>query len=268
VWAARTVKSAWELERTGRAADALVALFAAAPGALRPGRAEVEVMHELDGVLRRHGHEGTVRTRGDSDPQPLGEVLSGPSGAVPGGAEVPLCGPGTSPAQGRGPGWRALRRGDAVVVDFAATVEGYQADAARTFFLGAADARLLEAYAVCRRALREAETLLRPGVPASAAYERGLEVAREAGFGEHWMGAGPTPVRFVGHSLGLELNEPPYLARGWEEPFAAGNVVAVEPKLVFPGVAAVGLENTYVVQSDGPPRCLTPIDEDALVVPA
>jgi Xaa-Pro aminopeptidase len=61
-------------------------------------------------------------------------------------------------------------------------------------------------------------------------------------------------VRFVGHGVGLEINERPFLAQGFSAPLVSGNVIAVEPKLVFPGLGAVGVENTYVVEDDGPVR--------------
>ena len=74
-----------------------------------------------------------------------------------------------------------------------------------------------------------------PARPAAPLYERALEVAAEAGHAERFMGAGDGRVRFVGHCIGLELNEPPYLARGYAQPLEAGNVVAIEPKLAFTG---------------------------------
>ena len=78
------------------------------------------------------------------------------------------------------------------------------------------------AYETCRRILAECVALLRPGTPGSALYERALEVATEAGYGERFMGAGDGRVRFVGHCIGLELNEPPYLAHGYAQPLEAG----------------------------------------------
>ena len=124
---------------------------------------------------------------------------------------------------------------------------------------------LLEAYETCRRILAECVALLRPGTPGSALYERALEVAGEAGHGERFMGAGDSRVRFVGHCIGLELNEPPYLAHGYAQPLEAGNVVAIEPKLVFTGLGAVGVENSYHVRDDGPVQ-LTGATEDAVIV--
>jgi Xaa-Pro aminopeptidase len=147
------------------------------------------------------------------------------------------------------------------VVDICGYAQGYLSDQTRTFALGRIDPRLEQAYAACRSILAELVPLVRAGTPGTALYDRGLELATEAGFGEHFMGHGPTRVRFVGHCIGLELNEPPYLAHGFEGVLEPGNVVAVEPKLVFPGLGAVGLENTYLVGEDGA-ETLTWADEE------
>ena len=82
------------------------------------------------------------------------------------------------------------------------------------------------------------------------------------------MGHGPARVRFVGHGIGLELNEPPALAAGSGHQLAAGMVLAIEPKLVLAGLGAVGLENSYLVRSDGPPLQLTSGSEEPIVVAA
>ena len=93
-----------------------------------------------------------------------------------------------------------------------------------------------------------------PGTPWQLPYLRGLELATEAGFGDGWMGS----VSFIGHGIGLEINEPPFLARGLDAPLEAGNVIAVEPKLAFAGIGAVGIENSYLVRDQGGPENLTP----------
>jgi Xaa-Pro aminopeptidase len=157
-----------------------------------------------------------------------------------------------------------LRDGDAVLIDVSGLAEGYVSDQTRTFFVGRADPVLLAAYETCRRILAECAALLRPGTPGSAVYERALEIAREAGYGERFMGAGEGRVRFVGHCIGLELNEPPYLAHGYGEPLAEGNVAAIEPKLAFSGLGAVGVENSYLVGPSGPIQ-LTGASEEPVI---
>jgi Xaa-Pro aminopeptidase len=75
------------------------------------------------------------------------------------------------------------------------------------------------------------------------------------------MGHGADRVRFLGHGVGLEIDELPVLAPGFDSPLEVGNVIAVEPKFVFPGRGAVGIENMYAVTSDGWEQITTASEE-------
>ena len=248
----RAVKSGWEVERIRAAATQLAAAFSAAPAIVAEQPTDRAVQVELEHVLRRAGHQGPMRFRGLNGQMFYGAVLAGPDGAIAPWADTPLGGPGPNPAVGKGPGGWQIRSGDAVTVDLVGGVDGYLADATRTYFRGQPNPLLAEALGVCETILAELETLMVPGVPAELLYQRGLDLATAAGFGEAWMGHGDSRVRFVGHGVGLEINERPFLAAGFADALVAGNVIAVEPKLVFPGVGAVGIENTYRVAEGGP----------------
>ena len=265
LWGARSRKTAWEVERIRAACAQSGAAFERAPALLRPGRSETEVLDDLFACMRERGHEGGIRFRGINSEFLFGQVLAGESASVPGPTETPFHGPGLSTAQGRGVSRRRLQRGDAIAVDISGLSEGYTSDQTRTFFLGEPDPELLAALELCRAILAECVALLEPGTPASALYERGLELATEAGHAEHFMGATEQRVRFIGHCIGLELNEPPYLARGWHEPLAVGNVVAIEPKLQFARRGAVGVENSYLITPTGPVQLTTGSDEPVIV---
>ena len=250
----RAVKSPWEAGCMRRAAAQLGEAFRAAPDLVAHEETDLAIQIELERVLRRAGHQGPLRFRGLNGVMFYGAVLAGPDGAVAPWADTPLGGPGPNAAVGKGPGGWRIADGDAVTVDLVGAADGYLADATRTFFRGEPRAPLAEALRVCAAILDDLEGLMRPGVPAQDLYRRGLELATDAGFGDHWMGHGPARVRFVGHGIGLDINERPFLAEGFEAPLAAGNAIAVEPKLVFPGVGAVGVENSYLVTESGPER--------------
>ncbi len=250
----RAVKSTWELTMIGKAAEQVAAAFVAAPALVAEQPTDRAIQIELEHLMRQAGHQGPLRFRGLNGQMFYGAVLAGPDGAIAPWADTPLGGPGPSAAVGKGPSGWEIRDGDAVTVDLVGGWEGYLADATRTFFRGTPNPQLAEALAVCESILAALEELMVPGTPAEQLYLRGLELATEAGFGDHWMGHGPGRVRFVGHGVGLEINERPFLAQGFADPLAFGNVIAVEPKLVFPGLGAVGVENTYAVDRDGPIR--------------
>jgi Xaa-Pro aminopeptidase len=247
----RAVKSEWELERM-RAAAAQVRIAAEAiPGLIGVGVLESKVQLEVERVLREHGHQGQLRFRGFNQEMHYGQVLGGPSGAVPGYSDSPLCGPGPNAVLGKGPDGHELRAGDPVIVDLVGGFEGYLADQTRTFSVGRAPDDLRAAYDASVAILRGAEGLIRPGTPASALFHLAERMAGDAGLAEHFMGHGLGRVRFLGHGVGMEIDELPVLAPGFDDPLEEGHVIAVEPKFVFPGRGAVGIENMYAVTADG-----------------
>jgi Xaa-Pro dipeptidase len=253
----RARKSPGEVACVRLAGEQVKAAFTAAEDLVGRCATDLEIQIELERVLRRSGHQGPLRFRGLNGLMFYGAVLAGADGAVPPWADTPLGGPGPNRAVGKGPGGWRIRDGDAITVDLVGAADGYVADATRTFFRGAGRGPLPQALAVCEGILAELETMLCPGVPAEDLFHRGGELAEQAGFGENWMGCGSGRVRFVGHGVGLEVNERPFLAAGMSEPLAEGNVIAVEPKLVFPEIGAVGVENTYLVTGGEAPERLT-----------
>jgi Xaa-Pro dipeptidase len=148
-----------------------------------------------------------------------------------------------------------------VIVDLVGGHEGYLADQTRTFSVGAAPADLRRAHEVAVAILRAVEAELRPGAVPSALFALADELARDEGLGDHFMGHGDDRVRFLGHGVGLEIDELPVLAPGFDQPLEAGHVVAVEPKFVFPGRGAVGIENMYGVTGDGWEKMTTASEE-------
>jgi len=251
VRAVRAVKSPWELERMRVAAGQVRDAAHAIPGLLGVGTAESKVQLEVEKLLRLGGHQGQLRFRGFNQEMHYGQVLGGPSGAVAGYSDSPLCGPGPNTVLGKGPDGHVLESGDPVIADLVGGHEGYLADQTRTFAVGRLAGDLRRAYDVCVEILRATEAELRPGAVPSRLYERSAEMAVDAGLEEHFMGFGPQRIRFLGHGVGLEIDELPILAPGFDEPIAEGHVIAVEPKMVFPGRGAVGIENMYAVTADG-----------------
>jgi Xaa-Pro dipeptidase len=111
----------------------------------------------------------------------------------------------------------------------------------------------------------EMESSVRPGDSPLHIYERAVEKAGKAGLAENFMGSGEGKVAFVGHGLGLEINEWPILGRGYRKSLQAGNVFAFEPKFIFPGEGAVGIEMDYVVKENGVKR-ITSFPKELIVV--
>ena len=247
----RARKSDWELARMRAAAEQVRQGAEAVPGLLRAGTRESQVQLEVERVLRLAGHQGQLRFRGFNQEMHYGQVLAGPSGAVPGYSDSPLCGPGPNPVLGKGADGHVLAPGDPVIADLVGGHDGWLADQTRTFGVGRVDADLRAAHDCAVSILRAVEAEIRPGTPASSLYDLAEGIALDAGLDDHFMGAGAQRVRFLGHGVGMEIDELPVLAPGFDEPLEPGNVIAVEPKFVFPGRGAVGIENMYAVTADG-----------------
>ena len=104
-----------------------------------------------------------------------------------------------------------------------------------------------------------------PGTIVGDIYNLALEFVTEAGYADYFMGAESQRIRFVGHGLGLEVDEYPFLAKGQQMRLKEGMVIALEPKLVIPGKGVVGIENTHVVTAGGLEQ-MTKFEEGIIVV--
>jgi Xaa-Pro aminopeptidase len=118
-------------------------------------------------------------------------------------------------------------------------------------------AELREAYELAREILHKVAARARLGVTASSLYDLAVGLAGD----RREFFASAERVSFVGHGFGLELDEPPFLARGWDEPLGEGMVFALEPKFFYPGRGAVGVENSYAVTGDGVEQLTTAPEE-------
>ncbi len=260
----RSVKSASELALMREGGRRLSAVLAEIPTFLRPGLREVDASAELEGRLRRAGSEGLPRVRAFNSDPPAGVVVAGDGAAEPGYFDGPVVGRGMSAAYPQGASTRVIRENEPVLLDFTAVFGGYVVDAARTAACGALTPALERAFEIACAIQDELARSLRPGVPCRELWEHARAMAEQARLGEFFMGPPGDQARFVGHGIGLELDELPVLAPGFDGPLVAGQTLAVEPKFVFPGVGAVGIENSWVVTEDGGER-LTPGAPDAIL---
>ena len=254
----RAKKSAYELaimERAGRIHRRV--LEDAVPGMLREGMSEAELGGEVFSRLVREGHHGITRFGMFGTEMVLGQFGFGENSLYPTGFDGPGGCRGMAPgAPVLGSRDRTLRSGDLVFVDCGCGVQGYHTDKTVTYmFRGPVSEEAVEAHYRCVEVQDETASMLRPGVMPSEIYETilgGLDPA----FLENFMGYGNRRVQFLGHGIGLAVDEAPAIARGFDEPLEEGMVFAIEPKKGVRGVGMVGIENTFVVTRGGG-RCIT-----------
>ncbi len=261
----RAVKSAWEIERIAAAAGLVAAVWARIPEILREGMTEAAFAGRVEAEARALGHQGVIRMRAFNGEMFYGQLLTGVSGAVPSFLDTPLAGTGLSAAVAQGVSFKAIGRGEPVVFDFVPALDGYIADFTRMFVARRAAGRA-RARPRRRAAGAGGRGRLRPPRRHLPRALRGCARGRRRrrGWRAHFMGYGPAQVRFVGHGVGLELDELPVLSPN-DLVLEEGMVFALEPKFVFPGVGAVGIENTWVVTAGGIER-LTRAPEEIVVL--
>ncbi len=247
----RAVKSSYEVNLIREAARFSDHLAGFVPEVLREGMTEVELAGRIEAEARRCGHQGLVRMRLFGGELFYGHVMAGATAAEPSYLASPTGGAGVSPAMGQGASLRPIGRHEPVLVDLVFVLDGYLSDHTRIFSIG----ELPEDLAAAHNAMLEVQEMVkkaaRPGVQAGDLYEMALAKAEDYGLGEYFMGAGEQRIRFVGHGVGLELDEFPFLARGQKLSLEAGMVIALEPKAILPGKGVVGIENTHVVTENG-----------------
>jgi len=261
----RAVKSPMEIAAQRDAAGRLGAVFAEIPTFLRAGMRELDLSVEIESRLRRRGSEGAPRMRGFNNEMSAGIAVAGAAAAEPGCFDGPVVGQGLHAAYPAGSSERVIQRGEPVLVDYCCVYKGYVADMTRVAVIGELAPELLRAHRIAVAIQDEVAAGLVPGAIPAELWERARAHAEREGLGDKFMGPPGDQAKFVAHGIGLELDELPVLAPGFKEPLVAGQVVAVEPKFVFPGLGAVGVENDYAVAAGGGDR-LCELSDAVMVV--
>jgi Xaa-Pro dipeptidase len=260
----RSVKSEWELARMRDTARLLSGVLREVPSFLRPGMREVDLSAEIEVRMRRAGNEGSPRVRAFNQEFFMGLALAGGAATAPSYFDGPVTGRGLSASSPLGASVEPIGRDVAVLLDYTAILGGYLTDMTRIAVCGTLAPELRRAFEVARAIQDEVAAALRPGAVPSRLYALATRRAEEAGLGDRFMGPPGALARFVGHGIGMELDEVPVLAPGFDAPLQAGMTLAIEPKFVFPGLGAVGIENTWAVAGGGGERLGT-LGDDLLV---
>ena len=247
VKSARGVKSPYEIECIRRAAQQLDTMFLDIPSQLREGLPEFELAARMEYVLRMAGHQGLIRVRRFNMEMYYGAVSFAETAAYPHAFDGPVGTKGLYPAVSAMGSRRVLKRNEPVMIDICGGYAGYIADGSRTYSLGPVSQQMRDTYERIIDLNNWIEDQLRPGRIPSQIYRNIIDQIAKTSFAAHFMGAGENQVKFVAHSVGLELDETPVIAPKFDDPLEAGVVLAVEPKVFYPGLGGVGVENTYLV---------------------
>lgn len=250
----RAIKSPFELAAMRGAARIAETTFDAAGQFVVDGITELALAGKVEAVARGGGHQGLVKFRLWNNEMFYGHLMAGKSAAQPSYLASPTGGTGISPAFPQGASLHKIRRGEPILFDYVFVWDGYIVDQTRIFALGFLPDKLLRAHEAMIEIQEAIARAAKPGVTGGEIYQLAANLAEQKGYAENLGGIGKDRVTFVGHGVGLELDEYPFLAKGQAMPLEAGMVIAVEPKVTFPNVGTVGIENTYVVTEHGAKR--------------
>ncbi|NLO89433.1 MAG: aminopeptidase P family protein [Clostridia bacterium] len=263
----RAVKSPYELNLIREAGKQHYEFMTEiVPSLLREGISEAELTAEIYEKMVKYGHQGICRFAMFQTEMAVGQIGFGESSLYPTSFDGPGGAYGMYPAVPLvGSRERKLKKGDLVFVDVAYGVKGYHSDKTQVYSFGAKPPReAAKIHRQCMDVQKRLAELLKPGAIPSEIY-RTVMGELSSQFKENFMGFGKRQVKFLGHGIGLHVDEPPVIAEGFDDPLEENMVIALEPKKGIAGVGMVGVEDTYIVKPEGG-ECVTGGGRDIIVI--
>lgn len=257
---ARMVKTDAEVRLIHEDGVKQAAAYRKIPRVYKEEMTDVEFQIEVERFLRLEGCLGYYRTSGRLMEINMGSVLNGDNADNPTPYDFAVGGGGVDLSLPVGADGRTMKPGTTVMVDMCGNFNGYQSDMTRVWSIGAVTDLAVRCHECSRKILRELEKMALPGVPVADLYHKAKEIVEAEGLESHFMGH-VQKAPFIGHGVGIQLNELPVITPRSKDVLAENMVIAIEPKFVVPKVGAVGVENTYRVSPSGL-ECLTPFPED------
>ena len=246
----RRIKTPMEIEQFRIAARKHAATYREIPACYRPGMTDLELQFEIELRMRRNGSMGLFRAFGPNMDIFMGSLLTGENAETPSPFDFALGGEGVNAACPLGANGTPLKEGMAVMIDMAGNYTPYMTDMTRVFSIGKLPEEAYRAHQVALEIQEAVKAQIKPGTPCSELYRIAAEKAQQAGLAANFMGT-RQQAKFVGHGIGLQINELPVLTPRSKDALQANMVFALEPKFVLPGIGAVGIENSFLVTEDG-----------------
>lgn len=256
----RSVKTPVQAELMRQSGVKHAEVYKRVRGLYRMGMTDHELQVEIERLSRLEGCLGVFRISGPSMELFMGNVISGKNADNPTPYDFAMGGAGLDPSLPVGADGAEILENTTVMVDLNGNFTGYMTDMTRVFSLGKIPQLAMDAHQcsidICHAFMKEA----RPGTAAKDLYAMAEAMVRERSLERYFMGH-RQHAGFVGHGIGIEVNELPVIAPRSRDILQEGNTIALEPKFVIPEVGAVGVENTYLVTRDGA-ECLTVCPEE------
>ena len=258
----RMIKTPWEIEQMRISARRHEAVYREIPACYRPGMRDVELQIEIEKRMRMHGSLGYFRAFGSNMDIFMGSLLAGENAGEPSPFDFALWGKGIHASGPLGANGTLLREGTTVMADMSGNYTAYQTDMTRVFSIGKLPDRAYRVHRVALEIQARMERTAKPGVSCAELYRDALAMAGQEGLKDCFMGT-HLQAKFVGHGVGLEINELPVLTTRSKDILQPGMTFAFEPKFVLAGIGAVGIENTFLVTDSGVEK-MTLLDENII----
>ncbi|MBP3518447.1 MAG: aminopeptidase P family protein [Parabacteroides sp.] len=246
----RRIKTPHEIEMFRLSAERHARTYAEIPECFRPGMTDLEFQYEIEKRMRKNGSIGLFRAFGANMDIFMGSILAGENAETPSPFDFALGGGGIDASCPLGANRTVLREGTAVMVDMAGNYTAYMTDMTRVFSVGWLTDLAYRAHQTALSIQNEIERVARPGTPCADLYNIAARITEEQGLSPYFMGT-KQQAKFVGHGIGIQINELPVLTPRSKEVLEPNMVFALEPKYVIPGVGAVGIENSFLVTENG-----------------
>jgi Xaa-Pro aminopeptidase len=246
----RSRKSDYEIEQIEAASNIVDQSFEYCSEIATPEMTEIALSMRLDAYMVENGHAGFITTRSFTSEMLIYSYVVSSSGSTLNTFFTPVSGVGLSLKYPLGPTRQKLGRNRPFLVDSCGNMRGYHSDTTRTFICG----KFEDDLSAKLDSLSEVKNLLlkkmKPGVNLGDLYSEVIELSIELGIQENFMGIDDNRVAFIGHGVGLELDElPVFYSKGPN--LEQGNVLACEPKIITPGREVLGIEDTYAITGSG-----------------
>ena len=266
----RAKKSAWELQILREAGKkhnkCLTQLL---PPLLHEGISELQISHKIFEIFFSEGHHGILRMETFGEEVFMGHIAIGDSANYPSVFNGPVGLRGVHPAAPfMGSEEISWKFGSPLTIDNGFSISGYQTDKTQVYWLGPKETiteSVQSAHKFCVEMQAMIAEQLKPGTTPSSLWSQCLKIASKSPWESGFMGLGSNKVNFVGHGIGLAVDEYPALAAGSDLPLEEGMVLAIEPKIGIPGIGMVGTENTFEVTAEGG-KCLTGKNFDIVAI--
>ena len=256
----KSIKSDIEIEFIKKAANQLKIMCEKIKPFIKPGLKEYEVFGKIQEILICAGHQGYTRMHGFNQEMFYGHVLSGENSLMSGYLDAPSNGLGLYPGFPQGSSDLMLKDNSTVSIDIVGCYNGYHADQTRAFAIGNPDKDFFDNFKKAVEIQNSVVEYIKPGLTWESAYFKGLDVAEKLKVKDIFMGL-KSKAKFIGHGVGVELDEFPFIAPGFKNKFESGMTFAVEPKIFIPDKGMIGIENTYLLTENGCEKLTTVEDK-------